>query len=423
MAEVLPGRVDQGWEVPDVGFSQAQVAAALAVVETIARRVREPELIFLGGDRAVGLGHVNSGVDLYVVSGLAAAVDAAHVVDGTRVRVRTLHAGDVTDLLALATAYRATSTRSAQLAADDDRVRDLLRLLTGHRLVVAPRWAAELEAVSLDAVRQLLISRAALTFGACAEDVFGALLSGDLFTAVTQASSALGAACEAVLAAAGDFGCGGKFVFRRLARNPITAPWCAHLWRLLNGVLGGDAMPSPNRVRAVVEERLLVGNRLLAWCAIEGWDKQLEALPEPAARCGSVEVGPRRSAYFAPVRFANALTLLGPGQGYQTTEGVVRLWRRLDGSRSDEVARELAGSEPAVAGLSVVEVEAAVCALQRVGAVGFGTARPDGPELGRADGHDRPFACGAEPTPELALRRSARFGPSSLRGWARDGGH
>ncbi len=88
--------------------------------------------------------------------------------------------------------------------------------------------------------------------------------------------------------------------------------------------------------------------------------------------------GPRRSAFFAPVRFADCWALFGPTQTYQTTEAVVRLWRRLVGRRPDDAVYDLAGSEPELAGMPITDVEAAVTRLHQIGAVQAPLARPDG---------------------------------------------
>jgi hypothetical protein len=186
---------------------------------------------------------------------------------------------------------------------------------------------------------------------------------------------------------------------------------------LLNAAFPGAVPPSATTVRAIVEERLLAGNALLSWCAIEGWDKQLARLPEPAdVAARPDDRGPRRSAYFTPVRFSDAITILGPGEGYHTTEHVVRLWRRLDGGTANDVAGELATCEPLVGGLAVGEIDAAVGALLSIGAVGFVGARPDGTAVGSGDGGSR-FVGATVRAAELMISPTARFHTSSaLRG-------
>jgi hypothetical protein len=135
----------------------------------------------------------------------------------------------------------------------------------------------------------------------------------------------------------------------------------------------------------------------------------LAQLPDPAdIAARSDDRGPRRSAYFTPVRFADAVTILGPGEGYHTTEHVVRLWRRLDGRTTDDVAGEMAICEPAVASLAVNEIEAAIGALLTIGAAGFVGARPDGASVGSGERGSR-FVGAPVRAAELMISPTARF--------------
>jgi hypothetical protein len=78
----------------------------------------------------------------------------------------------------------------------------------------------------------------------------------------------------------------------------------------------------------VAAHRLRVGNLLLSWCATEGWAKPLTQLPAPSdAVVGETS---RRSPYFAPVRFADGIALMGADEAYAVTEDVVRAWRDTD---------------------------------------------------------------------------------------------
>jgi hypothetical protein len=387
------------WQTSDVGFTQAQLRAADTVVSTILGQSDPPELILLGGDRAIGLGLVNSTVDMYVVGTLRTDIQPSQEIDGTRIRIRVLTEERATELIRLATDYRATRADSEQLSTCTSQMRQLLQLVTGRRLVVSPRWAAELDAISGDVIRQMLISRAALAFAACAVDAFDALLSGDLFTAVTISAAGLFAGCEAAVASAGDLAVGAEFVFRRAARNTVTAPWCGYLWRLLNWSFPGAELPPPSLVKAIVEERLLAANMLLAWCSLDGWDSKLEALPEPTVRSSAPDTGLKRSPYFTPVRFADAWTLLGPGQGYLTTENVVRLWRRLDGQQPGNF--DLTECERAIAGMSMAEAESIMTTLRHMGAADF------------AGGH----AENMNGTLDAPVTKSNRFELTARAGW------
>jgi hypothetical protein len=361
----------QTWRVPDVGFTHAQLEAAASVVADLSGASRGPELAFVGGHRTCGLGLVNETVDLYLVGGATVHAGTVQEVDGTRVKLKGMCPEKTSQLIKLATEYRATSTYSPQLAADAGQIGDLVRLVTGLPLMATPAWTERLEAISEDAVRQMLISRNALAFAACAADVFDCLRSGDLFTALTMSNAGLYSGCSAALAALGDFALGVKFVFRRLVRSCVTAPWCGYLWRLFNWPFPEEELPSSAEVKAIAEERLLAANLLLAVCATDGWDKQLTALPAPPESPGlEPATGPRRSAYFTAVRFADAWTLLGPGQGYQTVEEVVRLWQRLDGHVDpEEFGAELATSRGDDGRLRPTHVNSIVSAMHELGAL------------------------------------------------------
>lgn len=372
------------------------------VATQLGEMARPPEVVLVAGRRALGLGQLDSAIELCVIGDLPADIERVFDVGGTRVEVSRLPAGRAAELLALTTEYRASGRHSPQLTIDPDRLRDLIGLVTGWRLVTSPHWQARFDAVDLDAVRQLLISRAALGFAAAAQDMYAALLSGDLFTLVHLSVPALLLGCEAALAAAGDLDSDARFVFRRLARTPATEPWCGRLWQLCNNVFATDAVPQPARVRAVVERRLLTGNLLLSWSAVEGWAKPLTSLPEPDGRLARTGgAGPRRSPYFAPVRFAEDCTLFGPTHTYQTTEAVLRLWRRLAGAGPEAAVHDLAGAEPELAAMPISDIEAAVTTLHRIGAVeaavsGAAQVWPD-----RAEALVTP--------PELAIIPAARF--------------
>lgn len=360
----------RSWELGETVVTQADLAAARTVAARLGRATPAPEVVVVGDRRALGRGPTGAGIELYVIGALPPDIGGVVNVAGTRVEIRQLSAGYAAELLALTTEYRATGRRSPQLNIGPDRLRDLIGLVTGWRLVTAPDWQARFDAVDPNALRQLAIGRAALGFAAVAEDMYAALLSADLLTMVSLSASALLFGCEAVLAAAGDLDSDARFVFRRLARTPATEPWCGRLWQLCRNGFPADTAPTPAQARAVAEERLLTGNLLLSWAEVEGWAKPLARLPEPGGRLAwSGSAGPRRSPYFTPVRFAADWTLFGPTRTYRTTEAVVRLWRRLAGRPPEQAVRDLAGAEPELAARPIGDIEVAVAALRRIGAV------------------------------------------------------
>lgn len=333
------------WAVSDVRFAPEQLAAAERIVrEDLAGRVG---LAFLGGSYAVGLGHATSDVDLYVTGDDLPDQEVVYTKDGVAVHVGRLAGDFVRRLVELGREYRCTGARRGQILLDFRTLNELVRLTTGHRLVCSPEWSATLAPLRRAVVRQILVARNANIFAAHAEDVLGALVSGDRYTAASASAIALEMAAEATLASADDLYVGPKFLFRRLARNPVTSQWCPVLWQLLNRAFADwptademtdDATASLDRVRRIAERRLLAGNLLLTWCALEGWEQPLRRLPDPG---GDLSDTPR-SPYFAPVRFADGWAFMGPDDGYAVNESVVRLWLDTDGTDDGPVASALA---------------------------------------------------------------------------------
>jgi nuclear transport factor 2 (NTF2) superfamily protein len=355
------------WRVADRGFTPEQIKAVESVLSNDVGGPDRVELALLGGSFAAGLGTDTSDVDLYVVGPDLPPTGVIFTDGGGEVHVNAISPAKLRKLIALGTAYRVTGADRAQIA-DETALNHLVRLTVTRPVHVSEEWRELLGTIDLSAVRQLLMTRHANLFATYAEDVSGALASGDLFTAVAASGIALAEACEAVLSAAGDLYTGPKFLFRRLARNAVTAPWCDHLWRLAHPGVHPESGSWPGEVRALAEDRLWAGGLLLASCAVEGWDKPLDLLPPVPARPDAA--GPRRNRYFTPLRFADGLALAGPGGGYEVTEHTLRLWRQLDGRPLAETPRDDLG-----------EIEAAVARLARFGVVEGHPA--DGPEPGR----------------------------------------
>ncbi|MET8912009.1 nucleotidyltransferase domain-containing protein [Micromonospora sp. NPDC004551] len=312
--------------VPDAVFSDRQCAAARAVVEDLGGP-EQVHLAFLGGSLAVGLGHATSDVDLYVVADRPPGSSAVLTRDGVEVHVLTLDAAMVTRLIDVGSAYAVTGADRGQLNLDPRTRHGLVRVLTGWRLRCTDGWERELGRLRRDVVRQIFMAHHAAQFAGYAEDVLGALDARDPYTALASSSLALTAAAEAALAASDDIYLGDKFLFRRLTRTPVTAPWAGPLWALLHEpVAAGDPLP---RLRGLTDRRLRAGNLLLAWCALEGWSAPLTALPAPltALPAPPAAAPAWRSPYATPLRFRDGLALIGPGESYRVDDAVLRRWR------------------------------------------------------------------------------------------------
>jgi hypothetical protein len=308
--------------VPDVHFSERQIAAVRHVVE---HRLAGPvDLAFLAGSLAVGLGHGTSDVDVYAVGDRLADQDRGYEHDGVVVHVTKLDAALVRRLAGLGSRFTATGGDREQFLLEFKVLNALVRLTTGRRIKVTPDWQDVLSRLRRDVVRKILVARHANLFAAFAEDVWGALLTGDRYTAATASAIALENAAEALLAAADDLYVGPKFLFRRLRRTELTTEWAPELWRLLNQAFGAGL----GDLETVAAHRLRVGNLLLSWCATEGWEKPLTHLPTPAeAVTGTTS---RRSPFCTPVRFSEGIALMTTDEAYAVDESVVRAWRDAD---------------------------------------------------------------------------------------------
>jgi hypothetical protein len=341
------------WGVPDVYFSHAQRAAAQDVVQ---RDLGGPAVVgfaFLGGSLAVGLGHAASDVDVYAVGDDLPDTELVYESGGVTVHVAPIRGQAVRRMVEVATEYAATGDERDQLYVDFKTLNLLVRLATCIPILTTPTWASTVDRLRRDVVRKILIARNTNMFVAYAEDVAGALSSGDRYTAIGASAIALEAAMEATLAAADDLYIGPKFLHRRLSRTAVTAPWAPTVWHLLNQTF--DEWPPADdgleQVRRIVERRLHVGNLLATWAALEGWDTPLRSLPKPA----SVSPEPLRSPYFAPIRFTDGWALMGPEHAYETNEATVRLWRDLTPGDDGPLVRALAdvgaiGSNPPLPG-------------------------------------------------------------------------
>ena len=377
--------------VPDVHFSDAQVAAARTVA---ARLDGEVGLAYLAGSLAVGLGHGTSDVDMYVVvedapgddvpvdrrtgDPAAPAEDVGYRCGDVVVHVTRLSAARAGRLVGHAEAFTATGMARDQILMEFKQLIALVRLATGWPVLASERWRAQLRRLDRDVIRKILVARHANIAAGYAEDVWGALSSGDAHTAAAASALGLESALEAALAAADDLYVGPKFLFRRLTRTAPTAPWAECAWRLLHRGFDrvGPDEPPETVLPGVAVERLRVAGLLLGWCATEGWDTPLTALPGPQTAAGRV-VGSRRSPFFVPVRFADGCALMSEDEGYQVELDVLRAWRDIDqggasGTASGPAERALLAigaidgpDRPGAAGRSRLPADPAVTALIR----------------------------------------------------------
>lgn len=355
------------WSIPEIGFSDAHIDAAKRVLVDRFGAPDGVELAYLGGSLAVGLGNDLSDLDLFVVGTNLGDQDQVYEQDGQQVQVIPLRADKVRQLVQLGTEFRERKHYRSPLSGDLKTLMNLVRLATGRVLLASPEWTRELNRINRDSLRQSYATVFANQFAGYAEDACGALRSGDLLTALTASALAVENAGEATLAVAGDLYFGPKFLYRRLARTWVTAPWLPYLWQLTHHELT-PRTHSAAQVTAVIEERLLAGNALLACSVLDGWEHPLTVLPEPGPYpTALIGPGPRRSPFVAPIRFVDSLVLVGPEGTHEVSETMLGLWRRLDGRSLTQLHTTLSHSEPALARLQLDDVWMAVLAYADYG--------------------------------------------------------
>lgn len=353
MTEAATGATRK-WPTADVTCSDSQITAARKVIESELGGENSVSLAFIGGSLTVGLGHAFSDLDLYVVTRDVAAVARTHDVAGLMVHVELLASAQVERLIELGSQYRITKKDRRQLVPGESVMRDLVRLTTGYRLMSSPEWNVALASLDRNVVRQVLIMQNALDFASLAEDTMGTLAIGDCYTALDSSALALRKACEAILTGCDDVYIGAKFLFRRLARTSTTAPLVSELKVLLRDP---DVNADPDHVRRIAESRLLAGNHLIACAMLDGWDRPATGAVRLSLRTGD---GPCRSPYYVPVRFADGTGLAGPDRSMRVTEGMLRLWRWLDGEPEEVILQNVRKCEPALDATSEESMRKAV---------------------------------------------------------------
>jgi hypothetical protein len=319
------------WSYPDHGLTDRHREAGARALKTLAGEGFEVGLAFYGGSLAVGLGHALSDLDLYVVAtdGPSHALGRVLDVEGLKVQINPLPAERYSALVELATHFRLKSNDRRQVDLTDREFQELVRLTTGEPAYVADTYAAEYARISRDVVRKIMLVKSGLAVNALSEDVAGCIESGDLRTAATAATLALGHAAEGVLAAAGDIYVGPKFLHRRLQRTPATRALADVLWVMTSTVPPPGARVSD--VERYAADCLYRANGLISQAMLDGWDTPLERahLPQRAAD------GPRRHHLYTVLRYTDALGIAGPDIAFQVSPDMARLWLSLDGSALD----------------------------------------------------------------------------------------
>jgi hypothetical protein len=338
---VLP---DAGTDVVADRFLDAShLAAARAVLAKVVD-ADEVRVAFVGGSLAAGLGHGLSDVDLYVATRSGAALEErGHVEGGYVVQINPLTGEQFDRVVSICSGFRATATDRWQTQVDENELHSAVRYAIGT-VLAADDSAPPAREEALLTVRRILMTRNAYALASLAEDALGALDIGDQLTALQASLVGLEHAVECVLAGVGDAYVGRKFALRRLARSAALRPLLPEIWA---GLRNPAAPPGAAAAERIVTRRMLLAGHLVASAMLDGWDAAATRIP--AVPTGWDGGGPVRSPWVVPVRFADAWGMVGPDVGYRTKQGMVRVWRELDGRSVDEVHRGFA-ADPALAG-------------------------------------------------------------------------
>ncbi|MFC5147061.1 hypothetical protein [Streptomyces aureoversilis] len=347
------------WTTHDVSLTDEHRAAAQEVIEQLGG-VEQFSLLMLSGSFAAGLGHSASDVDLYVTRVDNAPVESvAYPRRGFMVQVTEVDRAAAERIAARAGSFAMTATNRDALRLSPAERRLLIRLSIGELLHADADFDRTLAGMDRIAVQQSLNLPRALATASWQEDVAGAILSEDPYTADQASYLALQEACDIALVAGGDIYDGQKFLYRRLARSAVFQPLMDVVWELFHTPLehGG----SKERVFDVARRRCRLASFLVGHAVTTGWTVPLTELPEYR----NDAEGPLRSPYFGLVQYLDGISLAGADRGYKVTPALARLWLALDGRSIEQVRAEVLGEDSSAHD----EFDAAIARLVELGAV------------------------------------------------------
>ncbi|OIJ93591.1 hypothetical protein BIV23_37185 [Streptomyces monashensis] len=297
---------------------------------------------FLGGSLSAGLGHAFSDIDLHMV------VDADDPEEfyrgfnreGRVVQVNPISVDKAKSLLAHGASYRFTMTDYSSLSLGEQGLGKLVRFALGTPLAIAEDFREVIDSLDTESVRHTVMTHHSFAAMSFAEDCLGSLQGGDPMVAIDAAELALCHGAEVLLAAAGDYYIGRKFLAARLARSSACAPFAKRVWRARNQEL--DYQPSVQEATRIAEGLLTLAGDMAAIGTMNGWDKPLTSVVVPELE----NEGPRRSPYFFPIRLSDCLILHGPDKVHRVTEPMMKVWTTLSGLRIADVPDQTRGRYP-----------------------------------------------------------------------------
>jgi hypothetical protein len=292
---------------------------------------------FLAGSTAVGLGSGTSDIDVHLVGAGLPAARRQMVVRGVRVDVQSVAAQTLTDLVDRIVGVE--RPEPARASVSDRDVALAVRLCTGEVVTDTGVLATLRARIAADplALRRLVISGWAQSTYTAAEDLSGLWRSDDdldFDMAMLTARQALIAAGKALVAGCGDLYHGEKWVWRQIARSAPAAFPLAEFRRLLreDELAGNPAAGLAARVSFA--QTCLVAAMTLGWHGVhlDHWPGWLD------------EGGPlRRAAFFLPQRYADGMSIVGPGtRVFPVPADVVLVWGLCNGSSAGGIATRAA---------------------------------------------------------------------------------
>lgn len=358
--------------LPRSGFSPEDERAATRVLELI--RARRPVLgATMTGSIAAGLGNHTSDLDLIViVDGNRSPLDRNFPERPRRVDVQFLTVKRLFDLVGKVRRFSATLRNRGSLGIDTEQLALIVRILLGQDVLRGSELSQARREISTDALRQLLMSRSALTAANLSEDIHGAISAKDWATALLASHEKLLVSCDVMLAGVNDFypHASRKFIFRRMSRHESLRAATEHAWEAWSrGAVPPRA--AEDEVRQVCERQMHVASWMVSTALLDAWDAPL------ANVCPALELdssGPVRSPYFGLVRLSDGLGMFGPEGNRLVTLLGARLWSLTDGRPLEQLVGDLAASANVSPEEAQAEIDSTLQVMTKVGVVRF----PDG---------------------------------------------
>ncbi|MGH8791778.1 MAG: hypothetical protein ACRDXX_03930 [Stackebrandtia sp.] len=342
-------------------LTEAHIDAARTVYKKLAVD-HDIRLAVVSGSLAFGLGHGVSDVDFYVMTGSGPSIGSrVFMQDGYPVQVNRVTPSRLDDAVRWAAGTDDFTTSNRSAAAVPDGTRKLaIRLTKGEVLHLDADCSRQLSQLSDEAIRRRVIAAEALQVSRRLEDTYGTLLCGDKDTAVMASRMALTHACEALLAACGDFYVGPVFLLRRLKRTSQLEELLPRIQAGLDIPGAGASTDDAADLAEVIKERARLASYLNAVAAVHGWDDVLTQAPGFQI----AESGPIRDPFHTVLRFGDGIGLAGPDRGFKVSEGAARLWLSLDGRRHIDAIDSDSGQSLRDGVRRLVDIGAAEAALR-----------------------------------------------------------